>query len=495
MKTKLSILTAAMMVSGCMTFFETDQSHKTARNILDDGRSWDQDAANYVSVPAPDLEPIKESDGPAWSRMNLIEPIHVSEYPFDMAVDLIMRGTGVNPKFDNDMKLNLPVTFNVNGTVHDALNVLAARTNYSFSMKDESLSWHQYQTKIFNLPMAGGDYSYMIGKTDQAGGGSATGGSGGTTQNSGTSAFDVDLKQYSNIKAENVNVLQDALEFVESIVGDHGIVNISKAGSSLLVKTTPDKMRIVDEYLEQVIDDLTTQVALEVMVVQVTTQNSADVGVSWDAVRKMTEGQLNFIGAMTSNKFTGGTPLGFASTNTTSRGSVDLLVNALQKQGTVSFLTNHNILTSSGKISELEMADIKGYLAQSRVTQSENVDSSTELVPGVIQSGYTLYSYAKVFKNKVAIVVSNRASDLDPFERVGTEDNFIQIPTMRSNRINVNQIVSDGTTVVAASIRREKSASESQSPLSAKLLPTFKGAGKDVIEIYVLVTPRIVRSL
>lgn len=495
MKTKLSILTAAMMVSGCMTFFETDQSHKTARNILDDGRSWDQDAANYVSVPAPDLEPIKESDGPAWSRMNLIEPIHVSEYPFDMAVDLIMRGTGVNPKFDNDMKLNLPVTFNVNGTVHDALNVLAARTNYSFSMKDESLSWHQYQTKIFNLPMAGGDYSYMIGKTDQAGGGSAAGGSGGTTQNSGTSAFDVDLKQYSNIKAENVNVLQDALEFVESIVGDHGIVNISKAGSSLLVKTTPDKMRIVDEYLEQVIDDLTTQVALEVMVVQVTTQNSADVGVSWDAVRKMTEGQLNFIGAMTSNKFTGGTPLGFASTNTTSRGSVDLLVNALQKQGTVSFLTNHNILTSSGKISELEMADIKGYLAQSRVTQSENVDSSTELVPGVIQSGYTLYSYAKVFKNKVAIVVSNRASDLDPFERVGTEDNFIQIPTMRSNRINVNQIVSDGTTVVAASIRREKSASESQSPLSAKLLPTFKGAGKDVIEIYVLVTPRIVRSL
>lgn len=494
MKTKLTILMAALMVSGCsLTIFDTYKTQKQAQAIVNDGRSWDEDAANYISVPAPDLEPIKESDGPAWSRNNLIDPIHVSEYPFDMAVDLILRGTGITPKFDYGMTLSLPVSLNANGTVDEALRLLSSRTNYAYSMKEDSLTWHEYQTKIFSLPMAGGDYSYMIGKTDQAGGGG--GSSGDTTQTAGTSAFDVDLKQYSNIKADNVNVLEDALEFVGSIVGDYGMVNISKAGSSLLVKTTPDRMRVVDEYLEQVIEDLTTQVALEVLVVQVTTHNSTDIGISWDAVRKVTDGQLNFIGSMAANKFTGGTPLGFASSSTTSKGSVDLLVNALQKQGTVSFLTSHNILTASGKISELEMADIKGYLAQSKVTQTENIDASTELIPGVIQSGYTLYSYAKVFKNKVAIVVSNRASDLDPFEKVGTEQNFIQIPSMRSNRINVNQIVSDGTTVVAASIRREKAASESQSPLSAVFFPTYKGAGKEVVEIYVLVTPRIVRSL
>lgn len=494
MKTQLTLLMAAMLVSGCAAFFETHNSHKAARAILDDGRSWDEDAANYISVPSPDLVPIKESDGPSWSSRQLEEPIHVSEYPFDMAVDLILRGTGITPKFDNDMELSLPVSINFSGTVADALEILSSRTNYSFTMKADSITWHQYVTKIFNLPMAGGDYSYMIGKTDQAGGGGSAS-TGGSSQVSGTSAFDVDLKQYSNIKAENINVLEDALAFVESIVDEFGTVNVSKAGSSILVRTTPDRMRVVEEYLEQVTDDLTTQVALEVMVVQVTTHNSTDVGVSWDAIRRVTDGQLNFIGSAASNKFTGGIPLGFASTQATSKGSVDLLINALQKQGTVSFLTNHNILTSSGKVSELEMADIKGYLAQSKVTQSENVDASTELVQGVIQSGYTLYSYAKVFKNKVAIVVSNRASDLDPFERVGTEQNFIQIPTMRSNRINVNQIVTDGTTVVAASIRRERAASESQSPLSAKLFPSYKGAGKDVVEIYVLVTPRIVRSL
>lgn len=458
-------------------------------------RGWDEDAAEYVSNPPPNLQPLKEKVGPDWLRAQLQEPVRVAAYPFDMAVDLILKGTGVTPKFDYGMDLSLPVALEANGNVGDALNAISARTNYSFEIKENIVVFHQYETKVFILPVPGGDYSYMVGKGESGGGGATTGGGSSGSQSIDTSAFDVDQKQYSNTQVEKVNVIADAYTFAKQIVGKNGSVALSKATSSILVKTTPDKMSVVTDFMNTIIDDLTTQVALEVMVVQVTTKKGGDIGVNWNAVKNITDGQLNFLGQATSTNFTAGTPFGFSGTEKTSLGSVDILVNALQQQGKVSFLTKQNILTRSGKLSELELSEIKGYLESSSVTQTTDVGSSTELQPGIIQSGYSLYSYAKVFQNKVALVVSNRASDLDPFEKVGTEENFIQIPTMRSNRFNVQQIITDGTTVVAASVRRQKSSTESSSFISPSLLPGYMGAGSEIVDIYVLVTPRIVRAL
>ena len=152
-------------------------------------------------------------------------------------------------------------------------------------------------------------------------------------------------------------------------------------------------------------------------------------------------------------------------------------------------------MTRSGKLAELELADIQGYLARSQVTNTSDIGSSQELVPGIIQSGYTLYTYNKIFGDRVAMVVSNRSSDLEPFEQVGSEDNFIQLPNMQSNRLNVHQIVRDGTTVVAAAVRREESSTRSTSPISARLFPNYSGAEHRVMDIYVMITPRIIRDI
>lgn len=495
MKMNFTALAVAIgLLLGCSnsSFMQTSEAQKAAKAAINDGRSWDEDAATYISTPAPNLEPIVELTGPEWFQAKLKEPVRVSEYPFDMAVDAILRGTGVMPHFDYDMDLSLPITLEANSTVGEALNSIAARTNYTFDLRDKSIEWHKFATKMFILPVSGGNYSYMIGKSDQSASGT-TGGANGQTID--TSAFDVDQKQYSNTTVENINVVEDALDFAKSIVGDFGTVVLSKSTSSILVKTTPDRMRVVSDYMDQVIDDLSTQVALEIRVVQVETHNTADLDISWNAVKELTDGQLNFIGAENTTSFTDSIPVGFSRTSATTEGTVDLLVNALEKQGTVSFLTNQDMLTASGKVTELEMSDIRGYLAGSKVTQTNEAGTSTELIQAIIQSGFSLYTYAKVFKNRVALVISNRASDLDPFEKVGTEENYIQNPIMHSKRFNVNQIVQDGTTVVALSFSQEKASSESRSPVSAKFLPTYKGAGRHKVNIYVLVTPRIIRSL
>lgn len=496
---KLKILVAAVVavsVSSCtMNSYQMAKSgQERAREIIDNTPTWDRSAAVYTSTPTPDLTPMKAVEGPKWLNMPLKNRIQVSQIPFDIAVDMILDGTGVLPHFDYDMNHNLLVSLDASGTVNDALKKLASRTNYAFDAKEDALNWHLYVTNDYQLPVSGGDYTYMIGKTDQ-GGGSTGGGAGGMQNTMDSSAFDVDLKQYSNTTASKLNYFDDAEKTLQAIVGDFGLVIASRSTSSLMVKTTPDRMREVDQYMGKMIDGLTVQVALDIRVVQVTTHNTGDTGLNWSAVKQKTNAELNFVGETAQNLFTNSIPIGFSRKSTSSSGTVDILVNALEQQGNVSFATSQHILARDGKVSELEIADIKGYLQSSKVTSSTDLGNSQELLPGIVQGGYTLYSYTKVFGDRVALVVSSRSSDLDPFEKVGTEENFIQIPSMRSNRMNVNQIVRDGTTVVAASVRRVKSSSESSSPLSAKYLPTYAGSGVETTDIYILVTPRIIRNL
>ncbi|MDQ2077389.1 type II secretion system protein GspD [Marinimicrobium sp. ABcell2] len=489
----------ALAVAGCTmgAYDRSREGREAAQEQIQSAPDWQREAAVYTTQPPANLEPVRPPEGPEWTHENV--QVRFADMPFDMAVEEVLAGTGIVARFDHDIDPGLRVSLNHSGTIKGALEKLAARTNYGYESKVHTIDWRAYMTRTWTLPIAGGDYSYMIGKADTGGGagGNLGGGGGGAgMQNTlDTSAFDVDLQQYSNTQAEALNYFTDAEQAVLQMVGNYGVVVPSRSSSTIMVRTTPDRMRNVEAYMDNVLIELLSQVLLEVRVVQVTTTSGADVGVNWSAVRERTRSQLQFLGEAPGSMFTGGVPIAFAGTRQTGSGSIDALVRALEEQGDVSFVTDQRVLTRSGKLAELELADIQGYLARSSVTHTTDIGSTQELVPGIIQSGYTLYTYNKIFGDRVAMVVSSRSSDLAPFEQVGSEDNFIQLPNMQSNRLNVHQIVRDGTTVVAAAVRREETTSRSNSPVSSRFLPSYRGSDHKVMDIYVLITPRIIRDL
>jgi|TARA_R100000093_G_scaffold60968_1_gene32383 type IVB pilus formation R64 PilN family outer membrane protein len=486
-------------IAGCtMSAYDSSrETRESAEAQISTAPSWEREAAIYTTAPPAVLDPIKPPEGPEWLRQPV--QIRLSDMPFDMAVESVLAGTGIVARFDYDTDPGLRVSLNHDGTVRGALEKLAARTNYGYDAKAHTVEWQAYLTRTWTIPIAGGDYSYMIGKADTGGGsgGNLGGGGGGAgMQNTlDTSAFDVDLQQFSNTQAEALNYFSDAEASITQMVGDYGVVVPSRSSSTIMVRTTPDRMRNVEVYMDNVLNELLSQVLLEIKVIQVSTTSGADAGVNWATIKNKTRSQLEFVGDSAANVFTNSVPVAFSGARQTGSGTMDVLVQALEEQGDVSFVTEQRVLTRSGKLAELELADIQGYLARSQVTNTSDIGSSQELVPGIIQSGYTLYTYNKIFGDRVAMVVSNRSSDLEPFEQVGSEDNFIQLPNMQSNRLNVHQIVRDGTTVVAAAVRREESSTRSTSPISARLFPNYSGAEHRVMDIYVMITPRIIRDI
>lgn len=484
---------------GCSmsAYQDVDEIRDKAKNSISKAPGYDVAPSVFVNEPPVDLNPIKISSTPDWLLAPVSTPIRLSNIPFDIAVDHVLAGTGIQPRFSYDTTPFPLVTIEHRGSVGEALEKLAARSNFAFKVSGSSLTWSAYEIETFIIPEFSGEYEYMIGKPDQnSSGTSSASGSASNYENPvDTSAFDVDRRQYSNTKATGINPFVDASKTLIEIVGDNGTVIPSPSSSSILVKTTPDLMGLARTYMHQLQDELTSQVLLELKVVQVTSKGGSEVGVDWAAVKQTTSSQISFLGESAFGAFTDAIPVAFSGTRSSGDTTISVLVKALEEQGDVSFVTEQRILTRSGKLAELELSDIEGYLARSQTTNTADVGSTQELIPGIIQSGYTLYTMAKVFDGRVAIAVANRGSDLEPFQTVGTEESFIQVPKMTANRINVQQIIRSGTTVVAAAVRREESTAQSSSPLSAKFLPTYSGAERRVTDIYVLLTPRIIRDV
>lgn len=500
MKNKIYAIACCAITSYVLVGCVGLESYHAARSGIDeatqkiaDAPSPLQDAAIYVTTPPVDLSPIKPPEGPEWlDRKIYSEEIELSSIPFDMAVDEVLAGTGIMPSFSYEMEASLPVSLiHRTGTIRQGLDKLAARTNYSYRATDTAIFWEYYETENFVLPDLGGEYSFLIGKDAESGEQQVESGQGSID----TSAFDVDRKQYSNTKGDKLNIYTDAVKTIQSMIDGQGKVIPTQSTASIFVKTTPDRMRQVRIYMDSIVGEMLSQVLLDIKVIRVTTNSSSDTGINWRAIKETTQNILTFSGE-TPSFFTGGVPIAFSSSRTNSDGSVEALVSALEEQGDVAFITEQRIMAVNGKVSELELSEIQGYVqSRSLLIAGDSGTSQAEITPGVIQDGYSLYVLPKIFDDRVLMAISSRSSDLKPFETAGDSDNFVQLPRMESNRLNLQQVIKSGTTIVAAAVRQETNRANKNSPISSKWASTYAGAEKEITDIYVLVTPRIFRDL
>lgn len=497
-KTGLVAFGPIFLLAGC-SFLSPANTAKDISNAKDEvtrvSKSLENQSAAYASQPVADLTPIEVDRSPAWMHLTVnIDAVHRE---FDYIVTQVLRSAGVSSQMGEQVSPIHPITsFSYHGSIKGALDRLSALTNFTYTVANDVVVWSAYEGRTFYLPVGGGDYSYMIGKKSDEGGsgsmdqsGSALGGGGSIS----SSSFDVDRDQFSNTRGASVNPFTDAESAVQAIVGEYGIVKASPATSSIFVKTTPDRMVMVGEFIDGLAMNLSSQVVLDVKVIQVTTETSAEMGVNWKATKDLTRSVLEFDGESGVSNFTNSIPSSFRGIRDTASGSVDVLINALEEHGNVTVLTERRIQTRSGRQAEISLSELRGYVAQSRAIATMDIGTSSEFIQGILQGGTTLYALAHVHGERVSVNLSLRDATIGKIETVGGETSFVQLPNVKANDFKVEAIARSGTTIVSAAIRRQIASDQASSPLRAKLLPTYKGARTAVEDIYVLVTPRIVR--
>ena len=274
-----------------------------------------------------------------------------------------------------------------------------------------------------------------------------------------------------------------------------GQVVLSEASSSVVVRTTPERMVSVSSYLEGLNNALSTQVLLDVKVLKFRHKTSAASGIDWSLVRQNASSTLSFAGAIATGGPLSSAPTTLEAVATTGElSSSQILISALEEQGSVSVVTEPRILTQVNRVAELKMAEARGYIEKTTVSRDSDGNTSTEVVPGTVTDGYNIYVLSNVdAHDRIYLHISSMLSDILKIEKKIVGDAQIEAPNVNENQFSQTIVMRPGQTVLANSLKQVVSSNNASSPLDATNQATFKSGQQVVEETLVLITPTILR--
>lgn len=524
LKTSVVILSAAALAA-CSTpkmYYKASGNVDTTQATIkkDVQQQLDQAKTNssvivkdsmYVSDQRIDLR-----RQPAWLQRSIT--LHGDELPFSFYSRSIVRNSSVLTTYQQGLDPSLMVNLNYSGNIKGALDLLAAKTGYVYEINGNHIYWKAFITKTFNIAFMPGSSNYLVGKDKSGssggaatsggggGGGSSGGGSGGgaTTVDATTSGASQD--EYSNMQGK-LSVWDDLKDTIASMLSPQGTVIVSESTTTITVKDHPNNINQVSGYIKKINAFLSQEVMLKVQVLQVNLSSSFENGINWNLVTNFVQGTKfafngNFSQPISLSPIAGGSApsaIGFKNAN----GASSVLFNALSQQGKVSIATEPTVVTTNAQVASINITSTVGYLAQVENTttndQTTGNQTSTQLTPGEVTTGLTLYVLPKIMDNKIYLQISSDISTLVQIRNLfatGVDANpsassqKIQVPDIDSKEFNQRGVVTSGSTLILAGFKQLTNQTSAEQMLQSDALGG-RGALQQQVETIVLITPYI----
>ncbi|HSW70182.1 MAG TPA: secretin N-terminal domain-containing protein [Gammaproteobacteria bacterium] len=528
----------------CLTGCNSPVYNQAEANVADVAQRQSEAKARMVEAGRPDptliinqglyvdRTPISISRQPSWLRNRIV--LRGDQLPFSFYARTAIEGGGRNILSHYQTGLNDKVTVSMNytGTVKGALDLLAANTGYNYYVNGKDIYWQAFVTKTFDIAFVPGSSDYMMGKA--AGGGSSSGGasgaSGGPSSVATISGFidDSAASQYSNMKG-TLSVWKDLETSIKQLLSPDGKVMVSEATTSVTVRDRLANVNLISRFINNVNNNLSKQVLVKVEILQVTLENDFNFGINWKVIqRAFNNGTYNLTSlngtpiAITSvTQLTGGpTVAGVANSFINNAGATDgatgvqSLINALQQQGKVSLVTQPQVLCQNNQVSQIRLIEQQGYLQSVQSTSlaggsgtSGTAAITSQLTPGAVISGLTLYVLPKILGNKVYLQVNADLSNNQGFQTISSNGQpitagttpaanttAIQLPTVQQRQFNQRSVISSGDTLILAGFRQVTNHLGAQQLFDSQALGG-KTAQQVSTETVVLITPIILHGL
>lgn len=210
-----------------------------------------------------------------------------------------------------------PISFRHQGTMVGLLNLLSNRyqINWRYDKEQERIVFYRLQTKTFQIRFAGKSDSRI-----------STGSSGSSELSQQQTTLEFSTGGWNQIK-----------ESIESFLSPYGSASSLESSGAVTVTDTPGNLAKITEFVRDLNNDLSSQVAIEVKVFSVRLNDSKSAGIDWSNLASvMSSGDSVIVNGVTSP--VSGTP---GSITYRSNGALtgDLLIKALSSQGDVEVVT------------------------------------------------------------------------------------------------------------------------------------------------------------
>ncbi len=321
------------------------------------------------------------------------------------------------------------ITFSVDGTVQDLLNLVSSRLNISWRVDDQVVIFHRYITKTFQLS--------IIDESLQS---STTSGEGGE-----------DVGGSENVNSEiEKNVYSDVMDMMAGLMSNAGVITRSPSTSGFTVTDTKDVIDSITREVAKTNEDLTRQVAINVRIYSVSDVDNEEFEFSLDLLYNGAEGISGAItkisdpiGDISGINFNGAYLLGDFAGSSVNYDNIALKEN-------VSIVTRSTNITTNNRTVPIETSRIRNYISAVTTSRSElSSGIDTEIEQDVVVTGLNMQITPKILgDDRVLIHYSINIKDLVSLFERQINDAFVQQPDVTRRKVINQAIMRSGSTLV-----------------------------------------------
>lgn len=450
-----------------------------------------------------DTTPVNISKRPSWLQNHIV--IRGDQLPFSYYSRLISNGAGNNvlTKFQTGLDATSNVSFNYSGTIKGALDMMASKSGYVYSINGDSIYWQAFITRTFDIAFMPGDSDYLVGKKS-GGGGADTSSQGSQAQVSNYTTSDSSESEYSNLSGK-ISIWKDLKDTITQMLSPDGKVMVSQSSTSVTVRDRPSNVNLIGQYIANLNTSLSKQVLVKVQVLEVSLENGFNYGIDWSIVTNAFHNspfQLNadYGTPIAIQKLGGGDlipSLGTVASVPEGKNpipSYTILLKALNQQGKTSVVSEPRVLCLNNQVGVVRITKNEGYVAsiqntaQPGVAQSNSNTVTSQVTPGMVITGLTLYILPKIMQNKIYLSVNADLSTNDTFKTFGPTNAQIQLPNITEKHFNQRSMIRSGDTLILSGFKQVKNATGATQFLTSQALGGTAALQTNT-ETVVLITP------
>lgn len=511
MLAKSKLLVALLVVTslaGCTTATKYDdfkRNNDLSKNEIDNRLANNQyEKVLELERPPQQIKEIKPSSLPDW--LDEKSSINAKRLPLSLAIKGIV-GDGAKIKYGLSVDPSKPIEMFFEGTKREALNILELEADYGITYDKEMIYVDKFVSKTYKIPTIAGEESYQLGSSNSGGGAvrseDAIGGKiSSTGSGDGQQAFlkaddynitDQIYKGINKMLSGEGNITTGAGDMAALQDGDNdavlGYAEAISGASSIVVRTSPGMMKLVDEYVKTMVDELTREVTLELTVIEYQAEDGAEFGLDAVLNRDTGRGNASFnVSGPSLAEAVSGMGLGFEATSGVWNGTT-AMINALRKTGTVGVKTQQRLLASNHKAQEIDLSSIESYISSAETTfeGEDNNTPVTTIEKSEARDGVKLLALANIQDSRVHLKLNGVLSKVVKWNKDTINGITIQSPETRQSRFNISGAYNYNETFIVTHMRQETNESNENRYVDVQ---TGNSGSNKVVDTLVLLTPR-----
>jgi type IVB pilus formation R64 PilN family outer membrane protein len=393
-----------------------------------------------------------------------------------------------------DYFVDVPLTYR--GKLAGLLDSVTARLGLDWEYRNGALEIRRFVTRTYSIAALPGSTSYSnsLGKS----GGIAAGAAGG--QGASTGSFSSSMQVTNQSDVDYWANLEGVLSLMLSNMGR---LAVNQGTGTVTVTDIRDVVDRVARHIEEENRTMTRQIAFEIQLFSVRSQDGSEFGIDWNLIyKKAGELAIDFRtpASLVNKDLVGSGSATIIRPNNNFNGS-NAFLQAMASTNKVSLVTSQRAITLNRQVAPIAVTGQRSYVAESKVTTTgsgADANVSIERTVGSVTTGFILNLMPSVTdRNAMVLTVGLDLSELRALPSFGTDTNAIQLPEISATQFIQRVALRTGETLVLTGFEQVDNRMEQRS-LDPSLPPVVGGSftgNRRKDSLVFLITPVMLEGL